>query len=52
MIKNKEFTNPKGGVRLDAALLALAPTATKSFVKNAIALGDVTVNGRPAFKGL
>ena len=42
----------EGGVRLDAALLHVIPSTTRAFVKEAIAAGNVLVNGRPAAKGL
>ena len=42
----------EGGVRLDAALLRVIPSTTRAFVKEAIAAGNVLVNGRPAAKGL
>ena len=52
MIYDKIIKVDKGGVRLDAALLAVFPTSTKAFVKDAIAAGDILVNGRCAAKGL
>ena len=52
MIRKKTIRVDKGGVRLDAALLAAFPTTTKAFVKEAIAAGDIRVNGRHAAKGL
>ena len=52
MIIEKTIRVDKGGVRLDAALLAAFPTTTKAFVKEAIAAGDIRVNGRHAAKGL
>ena len=52
MIREKTIRADKGGVRLDAALLAAFPTTTKAFVKEAIAAGDIRVNGRQAAKGL
>ena len=42
----------EGGVRLDAALLSAFPQSTRAFVRDAIANGDVLVNGRRAAKGL
>lgn len=51
MIENKEFTNCRGGVRLDAALLSAFPTTTRAFVREAIAAGAVLVNGRRVPKG-
>lgn len=52
MIRGQTIRVDKGGVRLDAALLAAFPTTTKAFVKDAIAAGDIRVNGRHAAKGL
>ena len=52
MIQNKEIITERGGVRLDAALLAACPTTTRAFVRDAIARGDILVNGRHAAKGL
>lgn len=43
--------NGQGGIRLDAALIAAFPTSTKAFVREAIASGDVLVDGRRAIKG-
>lgn len=37
---------------MDAALLHVIPSTTRAFVKEAIAAGNVLVNGRPAAKGL
>lgn len=37
---------------MDAALLRVTPSTTRAFVKEAIAAGNVLVNGRPAAKGL
>lgn len=37
---------------MDAALLRVIPSTTRAFVKEAIAAGNVLVNGRPAAKGL
>ena len=51
MIENEAFTAQGGGVRLDAALLHAFPTSTRAFVREAIAHGDVTVDGRRAAKG-
>ena len=42
----------KGGVRLDAALLAACPATTRAFVRDAIERGDVLVDGRRAPKGV
>ena len=52
MIENQILTIKEGGVRLDAALLHAFPSATRAFVREAIARGDVMVNGRRASKGL
>lgn len=52
MITNEEITNTKSGVRLDAALLSAFPTSTRAFVRDAVARGDVLVNGRTAPKGI
>ena len=52
MIKDKTIEIKEGGVRLDAAILNAWPSTTRAFVKDAIARGDVLVNGRPAAKGL
>lgn len=52
MITDRSFTNENCGVRLDAAILLAFPSATRAFVKEAIAAGDVLVNGRNASKGL
>jgi len=42
----------EGGVRLDAAILHAFPSATRAFVREAIAGGHILVNGRPAAKGV
>ena len=52
MIKDSTIEIQEGGVRLDAALLHVIPSTTRAFVKEAIAAGNVLVNGRPAAKGL
>lgn len=52
MIKDSTIEIQEGGVRLDAALLRVIPSTTRAFVKEAIAAGNVLVNGRPAAKGL
>ena len=52
MIENRTIENKEGGVRLDAAHLSAFPTTTRSFVREAVEAGDVTVNGRRAAKGL
>ena len=51
MIENREFKNTDGGVRLDAALLSAFPTTTRAFVREALAEGAVTVDGRRVPKG-
>jgi len=52
MIENESFQADTGGVRLDAALLSRFPTSTRAFCREACAAGDVTVDGRPALKGM
>ena len=52
MISDKTIEIKQGGVRLDAALLNAFPSSTRAFAKDAIASGNVLVNGRPAAKGL
>ena len=52
MIKDRTIEIKEGGVRLDAAILNAFPSTTRAFVKDAIASGNVLVNGRPAPKGL
>lgn len=52
MIENRSFTNKESGVRLDAAILLAFPSSSRAFVKEAVAGGDITVNGRRAAKGL
>ena len=51
MIANVKFEVKEGGVRLDAALLLAYPSSTRAFVREAIAAGAVTVNGRRVSKG-
>ncbi len=51
MIEAKSFQNERGGVRLDAALLDAFPSSTRAFIREAIAAGEVLVNGRAALKG-
>ena len=51
MIERKTISADKGGIRLDAALLSVFPSTTRTFVRDAIAAGDVLVNGRRAVKG-
>ena len=52
MIKDRTIEIKEGGVRLDAAILNAFPSTTRTFAKDAIASGNVLVNGRPASKGL
>jgi 23S rRNA pseudouridine1911/1915/1917 synthase len=52
VIENITFSNPKGGVRLDAALIMQVPTSTKSFIRHAIQNGDITIEGKRAVKGM
>ena len=52
MIENQEFIQETGGVRLDAALFARFPTASRAFCREACAEGAVLVDGRRAIKGL
>ena len=52
MIREKTIRQQEGGVRLDAALLVACPGTTRAFVKEAIAAGQVLVNGKCAAKGL
>ncbi len=52
MIENRHLTIKEGGARLDAALLSAFPSSTRAFVREAIARGDIRVDGRPAPKGL
>ena len=52
MITDRTLVQPKGGVRLDAALLFAFPSSTRAFVREAVESGDVRVNGRRAAKGL
>ena len=51
MIRSKSFKVERGGVRLDAALLAYCPSSTRAFCRQAVEEGSVKVNGRPARKG-
>lgn len=51
MIKGEKFVAEKGGVRLDAALVAKYPSVPRSFVKEACEAGGVLVNGRKVAKG-
>ncbi len=52
MIKNIELVNKQSGVRLDAALLYLFPSSSKSFIRDAIAKGNILLNGNRAIKGV
>ena len=52
MISALRFVNSSVGTRLDAAVLARCPTSTRAFVGDAVAHGDVLVDGRRAAKGL
>ncbi|MBR1587721.1 MAG: RluA family pseudouridine synthase [Kiritimatiellae bacterium] len=52
MIENASFQVETSGVRLDAALLSSFPTSTRAFCREACAAGEVTVDGRPALKGM
>lgn len=52
MISGKTIEVNKGGVRLDAAVLRAFPTTTRAFVREAVARGDVSVDGRAAAKGM
>ena len=51
MITRREFSVEMDGARLDAAVLAAFPTSTRALVREAIAAGDVLVDGRRAPKG-
>ena len=52
MILDASFENQARGVRLDAAILLAFPSSTRAFVKEAVASGEVLVDGRRAPKGL
>ncbi len=52
MIENINLNNTQSGVRLDAALLASIPTTTRAFVREAIAAGNILLNGRTVPKGI
>ena len=43
MICDKSFSVDRGGVRLDAAVLAAFPSSTRAFVRDAIAAGGIEV---------
>lgn len=52
MIKDCKFNAEQSGIRLDAVLLSRFPAVPRSFVREACDSGLVTVNGRPAPKGM
>ncbi len=52
MITNQTILVKEGGVRLDAAILHLFPSATRAFVREALADGKILVNDRKALKGV
>lgn len=52
MIENTIITNTESGVRLDAALLSHCRTSSRAFIREAIARGDILLNGRAAPKGI
>ena len=52
MIEDAAFIVETGGIRLDAALLSRFPSSTRAFCRAACAEGEVSVNGKPAIKGL
>ena len=52
MISDAIFTAPAAGARLDAAILAAFPSSSRAFVRDAIAAGAVSVDGRCAPKGM
>lgn len=49
---NLQATDDSEGIRLDAYILSQCPTSTRAFVRDALARGDITVDGRPALKGI
>lgn len=51
MIRGASFRVERGGVRLDAALVAAFPSVPRAFAREAVAAGLVTVDGRKAPKG-
>ena len=51
MITRQAISVGEGGARLDAAVLAAFSTSTRAFVREAIAAGDVLVDGRRSTKG-
>ncbi len=52
MITNQTIEIKEGGVRLDAAILHAFPSTTRAFVREALAGGDILVDGRKALKGV
>jgi len=52
VINNTTIENKEGGVRLDAAVLHAFPTTTRAFVRDAIASGNILINGKQAAKGI
>ncbi len=52
MIENIELVNNQSGVRLDAALISHCPSSSKAFIREAIAKGDILLNGKRAIKGV
>lgn len=52
MINGKTITISQGGARLDAALLTVFPTSSKTFIKEALLNGTILVNGKFAAKGM
>ena len=51
MITRQAISVGGGGARLDAAVLAAFPTSTRAFVREAIAAGDVLLDGHRSTKG-
>ncbi len=51
MVKGVSFKVARGGIRLDAALVAAFPSVPRAFAREAVASGLVTVDGRHARKG-
>jgi 23S rRNA pseudouridine1911/1915/1917 synthase len=52
MINDETIIIKTGGVRLDAALFQAFPSSSKAFIRRAIELGKVSVNGRLSSKGM
>ena len=48
MVSNATVKVERGGVRVDAALLAAFPTSSRAFVRDAIARGDVLLAASPS----